>query len=103
MGTRFIPNPGFRRELEAGPEFTSGMKRITVTVAEEIKLAAEPFRDTGHYIKSVKARKNRVHLEPHFAHLAEYGSVHNPPQANARRGVKAAGLRFADDGPKQAD
>lgn len=36
------------------------------------------------------------------AHLIEYGSKNNPPYAPLRRGVTAAGLRFADiGGPSQ--
>lgn len=94
---RFVRNRTFERELVAEPEFQRGIAEVTVEVAQSIKAAARPFRDTGRYIATVKTRQNRVHLEPHFAHIHEYGSVNNPPQANARRGVKAAGLRFEDN------
>ncbi len=100
---RFVRNPGFEAELRREPEFTQGMARETVVVADAIKAAARPFRDTGNYIDKVETRGTRVHLEPHFAHLIELGSVNNPPQANVRRGVTAAGHRFEDDGPRQAD
>lgn len=103
MATRFVPNPTFRRDLEREPEFVKGTAQITATVAESIKAAAEPFRDTGKYIRSMEQQGNRVYLEPHFAHIIELGSVNNPPQANVRRGVRTAGLRFEDTGPKQAD
>lgn len=100
---RFVANPAFRRELQSTPEFRGGLAKITVEVAASIKAAALPFRDTGHYIDSVRPRGGRVYLERHFAHIIEFGSVNNPPQANVRRGVNATGLRFQDDGPKQAD
>lgn len=103
MATRFVPNPAFRRELEAEPEFVNGVTFVTEEVAVSIQTAAEPFRHTGRTIRAMQTRPQRIYLEPHFGHLAELGSVNNPPQANVRRGVKAAGLRFADDGPKQAD
>jgi hypothetical protein len=103
MGTRYIPNPDFRRELEATAEFKKGQAVITSGVAAEIKAAAEPFRHTGYFISKIRARRNRVELRDSFTHLSEFGSVNNPPQANVRRGVTAAGLRFEDDGPKQAD
>lgn len=99
---RFVANRAFKAELQAEPEFQAGTARITVEVAESIKAAARVFKDTGHYIDAVQTRKNRVHLEPHFAHIIELGSVNNPPQANVRRGVNTLGMRFQDDGPQQA-
>lgn len=93
---RFRPDPTFRQQLEAEAEFQGGMARITVEVSEAIKTAAAPFRHTGHYIGSIEPRATRVYLEPHFAHIIEYGSINNSPQANVRRGVAAAGLRFED-------
>lgn len=103
MATRFVPNATFKAEIQAERPFRQGMRKITVTVAESIKVAAEPFRDTGNYIGRVGTRGTNVELEKHFAHLQEYGSVNNPPQGNARRGVTAAGLRYEDTGPEQAD
>lgn len=100
---RFVPNPSFKTEIQQERPFRRGMRTITVTVAESIKVAAEPFRDTGNYIGRVGVRDTNVELEKHFAHIMEYGSVNNPPQANARRGVTAAGLRFEDDGRHQAE
>ena len=100
---RFVPNASFRRELEAEPEFTKGMAVITGEVAASIKAAAEPFRKSGRTVRGINARGSRIHLEPHFGHLAELGSVNNPPQRNVLRGVKAAGLRFEDTGPHEAD
>lgn len=93
---RFVPNPGFTQEIQRTPEFEKGIGQTTLKVAEAIQTAAQPFRDTGRYIGQVKVRKGRVTLEPHFAHLSEWGSVNNPPQGNVRRGVAAAGLRFED-------
>lgn len=100
---RFVPNPAFRQELEAAAEFQTGMAVITGEVAASIKTAAEPFRRTGYFIRKIDARRNLVLLRDPFAHLVEFGSVNNVPQGNARRGVLALGLRFRDDGPKQAD
>jgi hypothetical protein len=100
---RFVRNRAFEREIGATPGFQKGLAQTTLRVADAIENAAQPFRDTGQYIRKVKARKTRVYLEPHFAHIAEFGSVNNPPQANVRRGVKAAGLRYEDSGPTQAE
>lgn len=98
---RFVPDPTFRRQLEAEPEFVKGMTFVTGGVAASIKTAAEPFRHTGYFIRHIRARRNHVELRDPFWHLSEYGSIHNPPQANARRGVNSLGMRFQDDGPKQ--
>lgn len=93
----FRRNPAFITQFKATPSYQAGMKRITVIVAEAIRVAALPYRDSGNYIRRIDTRGTRVQLEKHFAHLMEYGSVNNPPQANVRRGVIAAGLRFSDD------
>lgn len=95
--SRFVPNPAFKTEIQAEPPFGTGMRKITVGVADSIKVAAEPFRDTGNFIGRVGVRGTTVELERHFAHIIELGSIHNPPQRNALRGTRAAGLRFEDD------
>ncbi len=92
-----MPNPAFRSQIQAEPPFRAGMGKITVGLAESIKVAAEPFRDTGNFIGRVGARGTTVELEKHFAHIMELGSANNPPQRNALRGARAAGLRFEDD------
>lgn len=103
MADRFLPNPNFRRELEAEPAYQRGVAEITGEVAAAIKSAAEPWRNTGYYIRRINAHRNTVRFGDPFWHLSEYGSIHNPPQGNARRGVNALGMRFQDDGPKQAN
>lgn len=101
--TRFIPNPTFKQEMVGDPEFRRGMAQITARVAESIQAAAAPFRDTGAYMREIGpvpetvAGQHRVALPRHIWHIVELGSVNNPPQANVRRGVRAAGLRFEDD------
>lgn len=99
--TRFVANPDFQRELKSEPPYKRGVGAIAVRVEDAIELAALPFRDTGNYMKRVEARYINgeffVEVERHFGHLMEFGSINNAPQANIRRGVKAAGLRFEDD------
>lgn len=97
---RFRPNPAFERQYRNTPEFRQFIAGQTRIVASSIVFAAFPYRDSGNYIDRIQAHASRVELEKHFAHIMEYGSVNNPPQANARRGVIAAGLRFVDDGDK---
>lgn len=93
----FKRNRAFQREIRATPEFQAGMVEETKVVESSIIFHAFPFRDSGNYIDRISTRWTRVYLESHFAHLMEYGSVNNPPQANARRGVLAAGLRWDGD------
>lgn len=73
------------------------MIALTKVVESSIVFMAFPFRDSGNYIDRISTRGTRVLLEHHFAHLMEYGSANNPPQANARRGVLAAGMRWDGD------
>lgn len=63
-----------------------------------VRIAAEPSRNTGYFIRRIVPIASRVHLHDNFWHLVEYGSVNNPPYAPARRGVIASGLTFVDDG-----
>lgn len=100
---RYVPNPGATDAHEQTPEFKAGMHETAVGVAEAIKVAAEPFRKTGYFIRHVVPRGDKVRLRDSFAHLVEFGSRNNPPQANVRRGVVAAGLKFRDDGAHRAD
>ncbi len=96
MATRWVPNRAFQQEHELTPEYRKGVAFIATGVAASIRAAAQPFKDTGRYIEQVTPRGSRVHLEPHFAHIIEFGSVNSAPQGNVRRGVLAAGLRFED-------
>lgn len=93
---RFRARRTFERELRGQPVFQAHLAAAAVNVAAEIQVAAQPYRHTGYYIRRVRVRRNRVVLLDPFWHLSEYGSINNPPQANARRGIRAAGLRFED-------
>lgn len=98
---RFQRNPAFKQELQAEPPFQKEIGRYTDSVASSIGSAALRFMDTGNYIRRIGVRGHTVELEKHFAHIMEYGSVNNKPQANVRLGVKAAGLRF--DGSREPE
>lgn len=100
---RFRARKTFEREVRAEPEFKAHMVATTREVAAVIRFMALPYRHTGYYIQHIEERGTRVLFLDPFYHLSEYGSIHNPPQRNALRGVKAAGLRFEDDGAKQAE
>ncbi len=107
MATRFVPNPDFRRELTAALPFRRGMGEITFKVADSIEVAALPYRDTGNFMRRIqphyKGGNFYVETERSFSHILEFGSVNNSPQRNVLRGVRAAGLRYEDTGPEQAD
>jgi hypothetical protein len=107
MAVRFVPNPAFRRELESERPFKQGMGETTIGLSESIKIAAEPYRHTGNFIRRVgPSRAGRgfsVEIERFFGHIIELGSVNNAPQRNVLRGALAAGMRFHDDGAKRAE
>lgn len=86
--------PGFRKS----PEFEKSMAREAVGLVKHVRIAAEPSRNTGYFIRRIVPIKNRVHLQDPFWHLVEYGSVNNPAYSPARRGVLMAGMTFVDDG-----
>lgn len=89
---RFEPNPAFRAELEATPEFQAGERQITLEVAKAIRAGAP--HHTGAFERSVRARGRLVETTDAFWHLIEFGSINNPAYAPFRRGISAAGLRL---------
>jgi len=94
---KYVPNPLFEQEVREQPQHEKGMRTITKAAASAVRSAARPFRNTGYYERRVKARGHSVRAEDHFWHLSEFGSIHNPAQANFRRGLRAAGIRFVMD------
>jgi hypothetical protein len=93
---RYRANPDWELSLRAQPEFKLAMGKATVEVAAAVRLAAEPSRHTGYFVRKIAVVGNRVEFRDPFWHLVEYGSIHNPAYAPARRGVRMAGLRFND-------
>jgi hypothetical protein len=100
---RFRPNPRAEQGIRRQPEFKADMAERTRLVAATIRFVALPFRNTGYFIQHIEVRGNRVLFQDVFWFLSEFGSVHNPPQRNALRGVRAAGLRFEDHGVSDAE
>lgn len=100
---RFQPNPRAQAGIQRQPEFKAGMAERTRLVAATIRFMALPYRNTGYYIQHIEVRGTTIRFEDPFWHLSEYGSRNNPPQRNALRGVRAAGLRFEDTGADVAD
>lgn len=78
------------------------MAAKAVQLAGYIRIAAESSRRTGYYIRRIVPVGSRVEVRDWAWHLVEWGSVNNPPYAPVRRGVIMSGLRFADEGPSQA-
>ncbi len=94
---KYVPNPAFLTELQQQPEHERGMGKITKVAAKAVRAAARPHRNTGYFERRVKARGQSVIEGDHFWHLSEFGSIHNPAQANFRRGLRAAGIRLVMD------
>lgn len=100
---QFRPNPRAEAGIQRQSEFKAGMAEKTRLVAATIRFMALPYRETGYYIQHIEVRGTMIRFEDPFWHLSEYGSRNNPPQRNALRGVRAAGLRFEDAGVDQAE
>jgi hypothetical protein len=99
---RFDANPGFEREIQADPDYQAGITRV----AEEARTVVEQL--THHIMPRYRTRMIRLVREGgetfvvntnYGGHLDEWGSIHNPPYAPMRRGIRAAGLRL-DESPK---
>jgi hypothetical protein len=93
---RYRPDPDWEAGLRGQPQFQAAIGRITQEVGAAVRMAAEPSRHTGYFIRKITVIGNRVELRDPFWHLVEYGSRKNPAYAPARRGVRMAGLRFND-------
>jgi hypothetical protein len=93
---RYRPDPDWEAGLRGQPQFQAAIGRITQEVGAAVRMAAEPSRNTGYFIRHIRVVGNTVRLEDWGWHFSEYGSRHNPPYAPARRGVRMAGLRFND-------
>jgi hypothetical protein len=93
---RYRPEPGYRKALRAQPEFKAAMVFTTRYVAGVIRFMALPYRHTGYYIQRIEERGTTIRFRDWGWHFSEYGTVRNPPQRNAYRGVKASGLGWRD-------
>lgn len=92
MNVRYRPNPLFEEEVRAQVVHERGMRKITKEVAAvTARLAPDK---TGYYQRRIKARGTAVTAEDFAWHMIEFGSVHNPPLAPLRRGLRASGVRL---------
>jgi hypothetical protein len=96
---RFKPNPALVTELEAEPV----MEALLDAKADEAKREAESVAPdhTGYYherftLSKIGNRRRLGNTDP-FAHLVEWGSIHNPAYSPLRRGVTAAGLHLREN------
>lgn len=100
---RFKANLRAEQGIRRQPEFNTEMAERTRFVAATIRFVALPYRNTGYFIQHIEVRGNRVVFLDPFWHLSEFGSVNNPPQRNALRGTRAAGLRYEDAGGESGE
>jgi hypothetical protein len=101
MSTHVRPRPAGVIELMALPS----VKALATTGAKEIATAAPNFINvqSGRFSASYRVRRAQQQtngdvvataysVEP-FAHLIEWGSIHNAPQAPLRKAAEGTGLR----------
>jgi hypothetical protein len=93
---RYRPNRAFEAEIQATPKFHGAMVATAGAATAAIKIAAQPYRNTGYFIRHIERRGTTIRLTDPFWHLSEFGSIHNPPQRNVLRGIRAIGLRYDD-------
>lgn len=96
MPSFFRPNPNLANELDAEPEFRSGLAKAAQPAAAAAKSFA-PVR-TGAYRDSIRivedGRKVYLSAFDYKAWWIEKGSINNTPQAPLARGARAVGLKF---------
>lgn len=93
---RYRHNRAFETEIQATPKFHGAMVRTAAEATAAIRIAAQPYRHTGYFIRHIEHRGTTVRMTDPFWHLSEFGSIRNPPQRNALRGVRSIGLRYDD-------
>lgn len=97
----FKVNPRLAKELAREPWAREVLQENTDAVLEAAKRES-PLGDSDFtgYQDRFKTRVGQLSAtvgnDDIFAHGIEFGSVNNPAYAPLRRGVQAAGLRFAD-------
>lgn len=91
---KFVPNRAV--SLNVGPALAAAGREVI----PHIRNASKDY--AGDYDRSLRVTRvpDGVRLESTdvAAHLIEFGSVNNAAQAPMRRGFRAAGLRFYDNG-----
>jgi hypothetical protein len=97
----FKANKNLTKELAREP-WAREMLQENVDAVEEEAMRASPLGSDfvgyyGRFKTIVRRLTGTVGNTDVAAHLIEFGSVNNPAYAPLRRGVQAAGLRFADD------
>lgn len=100
MPAAFRPNPNFEAELRKDPGYRQGLSESAKGALAACQAAA-PHGATDHYAESFVIADDGENVTigntDFAAHLVEWGSVNNPAYAPLRRGVRAAGLRLAED------
>lgn len=97
----FRTNPNLSRDISS----EAGYKEALAVAAKPAEAAAKSFAPvrTGAYRDSIRvvidSKGVRLDASDFKSHWVEWGSVNQPPSAPLRRGVRAAGLRFKEQGP----
>ena len=99
MPNVFRPNPNLERDLSADDEFQSGLAEAAKPIAAAANRLANRVmpsqRGPGIEVQR-DGREVYVVNTDHGAHLDEWGSINNPPNAPLRRGAREAGARVRE-------
>lgn len=93
----YVPNPDFEDELREEGGITPALA-AAANVAKARTTPVEMMPRGGSEPIEVQVDGDEVALvnTDYGAHLAEWGSINNPPFAPLRRGIRAAGLRLEE-------
>jgi hypothetical protein len=101
---RFLRNAAFEASMQRDPRYRAYLRaRVEAQVVPVVRGMAEqvgaPWMPRGGRAIVTESDLDGVRVvnTDYGAHLAEWGSVNNPPHAPLRRGVRAAGLRLREE------
>lgn len=103
MAKRPKQNPNLADDLRTQAEYRETVRNAAETVRDHAavfaRTAGEPWmrRQAQTMVVSTSGDETAVVNTDYAGHLAEWGSIRNPPHAPLRRGARAAGLHFEEN------
>lgn len=95
----FLPDPGFLDDLRGQDEFKETMREQAEGVGSIAKNFANrvmPSQPEQFEVSDIDGGARLTNTD-YGAHLDEFGSAKNPPNAPMRRAVRAAGIRLEEE------
>ncbi len=100
MPSLFVPDDDAAEELMKQPAFRQSVVRAVQSAVQAANQIAEGIRVMDENPVAIEVEEDsegvRIVNTDHGWHIAEYGSVNNPPHAPLRRGLRDAGMRLQE-------